>query len=238
MKNQVLVIFNDPIICAEIRTALSEISMPIDTVFSSSEAVNLFLHYDYSLILFDIDTGGKEIIKPLRAITSVPILALCNQTDPKERRALLESGVSACLTKPIDLSKCVAQIKALLDLYFATNKKKAIRTIAYGAEFVIDSEYRAVFIKGKPIKLPRKEFDLLFFLASHRLKVFYKQQLYEQVWGYIPVSSVDNAVKICIKELRRHLGPEGKNYIQTLRGVGYRFVDGQSSDFQGARKST
>ena len=200
--------------------------MPIDTVFSPSEAVNLFLRYDYSLILFDIDTGGKEIIKPLRAITSVPILALCNQNDPKERCALLESGANACLTKPIDLQECVAQIKALLDLYFATSKKKAIRTIAYGTEFVIDADYRTVFLKGKSIKLPRKEFDLLFFLASHRLKAFSKQQLYEQVWGYIPVISVDNAVKICIKQLRRHLGPGGKNYIQTLRGVGYRFVDG------------
>lgn len=237
MKNRILIIHKDPILCAEIHTALSEVSMLIDVTSSSSEAIKLFLNYDYSLILFDIDMDGKEIVKPLRAITPVPILALCSQDDPKERCALLEAGVSACLTKPIDVQECTAQVKALLDLYFATNKRRAFRTIAYGTEFVIDPEYRTVFLKGESIRLPRKEFDLLLYLARNRLKVFSKQQLYEQVWGYIPVSSADNAVKICIKQLRRHLGPEGRNYIQTLRGVGYRFVDEQSIVFTEMRKS-
>ena len=207
------------------QAALCGATMIVDTAFSHSEAINLFMRYDYSLILIDIDMGSKEIIKPLRAITSVPILALCNQYDPKERCALLESGASTCLTKPIDLQECAAQINALLNLYFAPNKKRVIRTIAYGTEFVIDPEFRTVYLKGKSIKLSRKEFDLLFYLASHRLKVFSKQQLYEQVWGYAPCYSVDNAVKSCIKQLRHLLGPEGRKYIQSVRGVGYRFTD-------------
>ena len=236
MKNRILVIHNDPNVCAEIRSTLSESAMHTDAVFSPSKAVDSFLRYDYSLILFGTETDGKEIIKPLRAITSVPILVLCSQDDPKERCAMLTAGASACLTKPVDLEECKAQVKALLNLYFATNGKRIIRTIAYGTEFVIDPEYRTVFLKGKSIKMSRKEFDLLFYLASHRLKVFSKQQLYEQVWGYTPFTSVDNAVKTCIKQLRRRLGPEGRNYIQTLRGVGYRFVDGQSSIFNGMQK--
>ena len=142
---------------------------------------------------------------------------------------MLEAGASACLTKPIDLQECVAQVKSLLNLDFATSTKKAVRTIAYGTEFVIDPEFRTVFVKGQSIKLSRREFDLLFYLASHRLKVFSKQQLYEQVWGYVPCYSVDNAVKSCIRHLRHLLGPEGRRYIQTVRGVGYRFVDGQSN---------
>ena len=81
----------------------------------------------------------------------------------------------------------------------------------------------------------KKERSVLY-LASHRLKVFSKQQLYEQVWGYTPFTSVDNAVKTCIKQLHRRLSPEGRNYIQTLRGVGYRFVEGQSSIFYGIQK--
>ena len=103
-------------------------------------------------------------------------------------------------------------------------KKKTIRTIAYGTEFVIDPEFRTVFLKGKPIKLSRREFDLLFFLASHDKRVFSKQQLYEQVWGYEPRFSVDEAVKSCIKHLRQKLGPPGKDYVQSVRGIGYRFV--------------
>ena len=228
MKSRVLIIHNDSSVCAEIQAALCKATMIVDTAFTSSEAIDLFLRYDYSLILLDIDTDGKEVIKPLRAITSAPILALCGQNNQKERCDLLENGASTCLTKPINIQECVAQVKALLNLYFATSEKRAIHTVAYGTEFVIDPEFRTVFLKGKSIKMSRREFDLLLYLASYHLKVFSKQQLYEQVWGYIPCYSVDNAVKSCIKKLRRLLGPEGRKYIQTVRGVGYRFVDGQS----------
>ena len=224
MKSRVLIIHNDPSLCAKIKNALCEASMIVDTAFSPSEAIDLFLHYEYFFILIDIDTGGKEIIKPLRAITSVPILALCDQNNSKERCAMLMAGASTCLTKPIDLQECVAQVKVLLDLYFATSEKRAIRTIAYGTDFVIDPEFRTVFLKGKFIMLSRREFDLLFFLASHDKQVFSRQQLYEQVWGYEPYCSVDDVVRACVKHLRQKLGPTGRDYVQTVRGVGYRFT--------------
>ena len=224
MKSRVLIIHNDPSLCAKIKNALCEASIIVDTAFSPSEAIDLFLHYEYCFILIDIDTDGKEIIKPLRAITPVPILALCSQNNSKERCAMLMAGASACLTKPIDLQECVAQVKVLLDLYFATSEKRVIRTIAYGTDFVIDPEFRTVFLKGKFIMLSRREFDLLFFLASHDKQVFSRQQLYEQVWGYEPYCSVDDVVRACVKHLRQKLGPEGRHYVQTVRGVGYRFT--------------
>ena len=124
MKNRVLIIHNDPSIRAEIQAALCEATMIVDTAFSPSEAIDLFLHYDYNLILFDIDSDVKEMIKPLRTITSVPILVLCDTNDPKERCALLEAGASACLTKPVDLQECMAQIKALLTYILPQAKKR------------------------------------------------------------------------------------------------------------------
>ena len=81
------------------------------------------------------------------------------------------------------------------------------------------------FFKGKPINLTRREFDLLFFLARNDKRVFTKQQIYEQVWGYEPRFCVDDAVKFCIKQVRQKLGPTGRMFIQTARGVGYRFMD-------------
>ena len=224
MKNRVLIIHNDPNLCVEIQTALCSEIMVVDAAFSSSEALDLLLHYDYSLVLINADTDGKEIIKPLRAITSVPILVLCGQNSSKERCDILMAGASACLTKPIDLRECAAQVEALLNLYFAKSKERAIRTIAYGTRFVIDPDFRTVFLKGESIKLSRREFDLLFFMASHDKQVFSRQQLYEQVWGYEPSFSVDEAVKSCIKHLRQKLGPPGKGYVQSVRGIGYRFV--------------
>ena len=224
MKSRVLIIRNDPSSYAKIETTLCDAAMIVDTAFSPSEAIDLFMRYDYSLILLDTGMDCKEIIKPLRAITAVPILALCGHNNPRERCALLEAGASACLSMPIDLQECAEQAKALLNLYFATSEKKTIRTIAYGTEFVIDPDFRTIFLKGEPIMLSRKEFDLLFFLASHNKRVFSKQQLYEQVWGYEASFSVDEAVKSCIKHLRQKLGPPGKGYVQSVRGIGYRFV--------------
>ena len=150
MIRRLLVIHRNQSLGVEIQTVLCSAAMTVDTAFSSSEAIDLFLQYGYSLILIDTDTDGKEIIKPLRAITSVPILALCGQNSPKERCALLEAGASVCLTKPVDLQECAAQVKALLNLYFSASEKKTIRTIAYGTKFVIDPDFRTVFLKVSP----------------------------------------------------------------------------------------
>ena len=225
MKSRVLIIHNDPNLCAEIKTALYEATIIFDTAFSPSEAIDLFLHYDYSLILFDTDTGGKEIIKPLRAITSVPIIALCGQNTPRERCAVLRNGASVCLGTPIDLEELTAQIKALLSLYNSASVRKPIHTLAFGTDLVIDPDFRMTFFEGVPINLTRREFDLLFFLARNDKRVFTKQQQYEQVWGYEPRICADDAVRFCIKQLRKKLGPTGRTFIQTVRGVGYRFMD-------------
>lgn len=159
MKNRVLIIQNDPGLCAAIKAVLCETSMIVDTAYSSSEAIDLFLRYDYSIVLLDTGTDRKEIVKPLRAITSIPILALCGSNDSKGRYDMLIAGASACLIEPFDMQECAAQVNALLNLYFASSEKGAIRTIAYGTEFVIDPEFRTVFLKGKPIKLSRREYD-------------------------------------------------------------------------------
>ena len=199
---------------------ICDVSLTADVACSSSEIVNLFLRCDYSLILLDLDAGNVEILKPLRAITTVPILALCSHDCPKERAAMLRNGASVCLGKPIDLEELTAQTKALLSLYNSASDKKPIHTLAFGTDLVIDPDFRTTFFKGKPINLTRREFDLLFFLARNDKRVFTKQQLYEQVWEYEPRICVDDAVKFCIKQLRQKLGPTGRAFIQTVRGSG------------------
>ena len=120
--------------------------MIADTAFSPPKAVELFLHYDHNLILFDTDTDSKEIIKPLRAITSVPIIALCGQNNPKELCAMLRNGASVCLGKPIDLEELTAQTKALLSLYNNASDKKPIHTLAFGTDLVTDPDFRMTFL--------------------------------------------------------------------------------------------
>ena len=127
--------------------AICDASSTADVVRSSSETVNLFLRCDYSLILLDVDAGNVEILKPLRAITAVPILALCNQDSPKERAAMLRNGASVCLGKPIDMEELTAQTKALLSLYNSASIRKPIHTLAFGIDLVIDPDFRMTFLR-------------------------------------------------------------------------------------------
>lgn len=89
---------------------------------------------------------------------------------------------------------------------------------------MINPTYRQVSLEGNWLNLTRKEFDLLYFLASSPGQVFTREQIYRNVWHGETDYHVDEAVKSSIKALRKKLNPASKEYIENVRGVGYRFV--------------
>lgn len=96
-------------------------------------------------------------------------------------------------------------------------------TLAFGMDLIIDPVKHQATLKGEPLNLTRKEFDLLFHLASHAGQVLSREQLYNAVWKETTAYNVDEQVKAHIKALRRKLIPAGKEYIKNEWGVGYRF---------------
>ena len=101
--------------------------------------------------------------------------------------------------------------------------EKKYYTLTFGTELVINPLYRQVHLKGRSIQLTRREFDLLYLLASRPGQVFSREQLYSHIWNTDTEFGVGEAVRFQIKSLRKKLTRTGSNYIQSVREIGYCF---------------
>ena len=118
----------------------------------------------------------------------------------------------------------MAQAHSLMQLYSETaTEGEVCYTLAFGNDLLIDPTTRQVFIHGKELKMTRKEFDLLFWLASNPGRVFTREQLYDHVWDEQSAFNVDNVVKNHISSLKQKLSDANQEYIKNVWGVGYRF---------------
>ena len=113
---------------------------------------------------------------------------------------------------------------ALVRIYGARDDGKHRKTLVFGTALVINPAYRMVVLNGEMIKLTRREFDLLYFMARHNMRVFTPQQLYRNVWNSENDNQVGATVKSALSALRRKLKPYGHDFIQNVWGSGYRFV--------------
>ena len=115
-----------------------------------------------------------------------------------------------------------AQAMALVRIYGAKDDDKHRKTLAFGTSLVINPAYRMVVLNGEIVKLTRREFDLLYFMARQNMRVFTPEQLYRNVWNND--NEIGATVKSAISALRKKLKPHGHEYIQNVWGIGYRFV--------------
>ena len=186
------------------------------------------MRHRYCLVIMDPaleDMDGRELLRTMRQAKVVPILVLTNALPLKDEADLLSLGATVCVHKPIDTCHCIAQANALIRLYMESeHPEKQYYTLTFGTDLIIDPLHRQVLLKGSLLKLTRKEFNMLHFLASHPGQVFTREQLYTRIWGCDSDFNVDEAVRSHIKFLRRKLASSGKDYIQTVWGIGYRFA--------------
>ena len=178
------------------------------------------------LIVLDImmpRMDGIELCNRLREdahLRLTPILMLTARSDESDEIEGLEAGADDYIPKPISPNLLVSRVRALLrraarDETFTNNLRVH--------DLLIDRDRYLVERNntGEEFRLPRKEFDLLYFLASHPGKVFSREDLLDSVWG-TDVYVVDRTVDVHIRKIREKLGSE---YIDTIKGVGYRFVE-------------
>lgn len=227
MKKRILVIDDDLAVCRSIRESMQDDHTDVYYATSVSEAMNAFAEYDYYLIIVDLRLSEADIIDILRIIRqakATPIFILAKKPTGDEKVTVFRAGANAVLEKPIDMPVCVAQANSLIQLYMEQAKGRTYHPLIFGTELIIDPTYRHVIIDGEYLTLTRKEFDLLLCLARHPGRVWSRTQLYSHVWNDDLGISGENAVKSHIGNLRRKLSDMGKGYIQTLWGVGYKFV--------------
>jgi len=191
---------------------------------NGEEGIKVAKEHRPDLILLDImmpKMDGLEAVEIMRKdeeLQKTPIIFLTARSDEKTEIDGLNKGGDDYITKPISTTKLVSRIKAVLRR-FDDSAKTGNKLEVHDLE--IDKDRYIVLQSGVEFQLPRKEFELLFFLASRKGKVLDRQTLLNKVWGD-NIYVVDRTVDVHVRKIREKLGD---HYIETVKGVGYRFKE-------------
>ena len=179
------------------------------------------------LIIIEVALPWKFAAEPvviLREKTNIPILALLRSNDIVDFRRCAEIAHD-CIWEPFKVDEIIARGTALIEHgLFDDEPLSAIKRI-FCQELLIVPKYHSVYLKDHEIRLSRKEYQMLLFLAMHRDQVLSKEQIYCSVWHDDTAWDVDECVKYHIKSIRRKFRQHSKmEYIETVRSFGYRLV--------------
>lgn len=190
--------------------------------FNGNDACNIAVSEDIGLVILDVMLPGKdgiEVLKFIRKNSDIPVIMLTAKGEVFDKVLALELGADDYMVKPFDPKELLARVKAVTRRYTFDSQSKNI--IKY-SDLTIDIGGYEVTYKGNIVKLAPKELELLHFMASNPNKVFTREQLMYEVWGYdYPGDS--RTVDVHIKRLREKV-KSGENWeLQTVWGVGYKF---------------
>jgi len=181
------------------------------------------------LMILDLNLpvlSGTEVCRLVRARPAsarMPIIMLTARTAESDRVEGLDLGADDYVTKPFSIRELAARVRAVLRRRQAAAPEPSSTAIYRGAHLTADFEAVAVHVEGKPVRLTRREFELLRYLVENKNRVLSRDRLLERVWGYdkfIETRSVD----VHVGRLRAKLGLAGAQ-IETVIGLGYRFVE-------------
>ena len=219
---KVLIVDDDVNILEVLRMYLGNSGYDIKSCSDGKEVQEVFPDYKPNLVILDIMMpvlDGTEILKWIRRDSSVPIIMLTAKGELFDKCLALELGADDYVVKPFEPKELLARIKAVMRRFNTDNN---VRESLIFADLTIDINSYTVMFKGNDIKMPPKEFELLHYLASNKNKVFTRENLLCEVWGYdYPGDS--RTVDVHIKRLREKLNGGMNWQIETVWGVGYKF---------------
>ncbi len=220
-KNTILVIDDDRNILAIIELYLKKAGYEVKTCERGDTALQAFKDYNPVLIVLDVMLPGLDgwgVLSKIRAESEVPVIMLTAKGDTNDRIQGLDLGADDYIAKPFDAKELLARVKAVLRRSAVQEAEKAI--VLDG--LTISLENYSVVLDGKQIDMPPKEIELLYFLASRDGKVFTREQLLEQVWGF-DFFGDSRTVDVHVKRIREKLGEREAWQLKTVWGVGYKF---------------
>lgn len=191
---------------------------------NGEEGIKIAKEHNPDLVLMDImmpKMDGMEAVEKMRAddaLKSIPIIFLTARSDEKTEVEGLNKGGDDYITKPISTTKLISRIKAVMRR-FEGLEEEVNRLDVH--DLSIDKDRYIVTRGDEEFQLPRKEFELLYYLASRKGKVRDRQTLLNKVWGD-NIYVVDRTVDVHVRKIREKLGD---HYIETVKGVGYRFKE-------------
>lgn len=223
--NRVLIIDDDKELCSLIRQSILSEDIEADFCNTGREGLGKLKEKDYQLVILDVmmsGIDGFETLEQIREISSLPVLMFTSKSDSASKVRGLRSGADDYLTKPFDMDELTARIISLIRRYTLFNGQGGQQFDFDGLS--IDLENRSITTVNGTFELPPKEFDLLLFCAKNQGKILTKQRIYEEVWGEEYFYDDSNIMAI-ISRLRKKMEktPGSPKYIQTIKGIGYRF---------------
>ena len=226
----VLIIDDDKELCKLMKKCVEQENLSAVVAHGGFEGLRLLEENKdaCSLIILDVmmpDLDGFQVLQKIRGKSNVPVLMLTAKSDEEDKVSGLRLGADDYLTKPFSINELMARVNSLIRRYTTLNPVVGSEAATMLLkDMVIDKTSRTVTVKNMPIELTGKEFDLLLFLASNKGRVFTKKQIYTQVWAE-EYAFDDSNIMSFISKLRKKIepNPEQPFFIQTVRGVGYRF---------------
>ena len=223
-KLKIMIVDDDPNIQQLISLYLTREGFDVVTASSGDEALRIFKSDPPSLMLLDIMLpvmDGWQVCREVRKVSNIPIIMLTAKDETFDKVLGLELGADDYIVKPFDTKELVARIKAVLRR-FQTAEPGPSKELSFPGLTINISQYTVTYL-GRPLEMPPKELELLYFLASHPGTVFTREQLLEQVWGY-DFFGDSRTVDVHVKRIRAKLCKEDNTWdIRTVWGVGYRF---------------
>ena len=224
----ILIIDDDQELCLLIKRSILSEDIEADFCNTGKAGLQKLKEKQYQLVILDVmmpGMDGFETLEEIRKENSLPILMFTSKNDSVSKVRGLRAGADDYLTKPFDMDELIARIVSLIRRYTRFNQQEGTeqqQLIFDGLK--IDLENRSITTENGTFELPPKEFDLLLYCVKNQGKILTKQQIYEKVWGEEYFYDDSNIMAI-ISRLRKKLEvkPSSQKYIQTVKGIGYRF---------------
>lgn len=227
MEFRILIIDDDKELCALLKKSAEMENIEVHTSYTGREGLGLIQKNDYQLVVLDVmmpGMDGFETLERIRAGSNVPILMLTAKNDNSSKVLGLRAGADDYLTKPFDMQEFLARAWSLIRRYTRFNGQGEGAGELVFKGLTIDRDNYRVMTERETYELPPKEFGVLMYLAEHQGKILTKQQIYEAVWKEDYVYDDSNIMAV-ISRLRKKIEPDTASsvYIQTVKGIGYRF---------------
>ena len=223
-NNKVLIADDDNNISELIKVYFEKDGFQTVVAHDGKKAVELFKSEAPSIVILDVmmpEMDGWQVCREIRRVSNIPIIMLTAKGETFDKVLGLELGADDYMVKPFDPKELIARVKAVLRRA-DTKETNADQEIVF-PNLTINLTNYELKINGNIIEVPPKELELLYFLASNPNRVFTREQLLEEVWGFDYFGD-SRTVDVHIKRLREKLeGVEGNWSLKTVWGVGYKF---------------
>lgn len=226
-KLKVLIVDDDPVVTDLVSMYLSNEGFETRIVTDGKEAISFSQSFQPDLIMLDLmlpgGMDGFQVCREIRHVSSLPIIMLSSKAEAFEKVLGLELGADDYIIKPFDAKELVARTKAVLRRQTSSPSYSADgdQSVSYPDLTINLTNYTVVY-KGKPLEMPPRELELLYFLANSPNQVFTREQLLDSIWGYDYIGDT-RTVDVHVKRIREKIKNNGAWALTTVWGVGYKF---------------